>query len=301
MPTEPVQAAPQAVEQPGPPGRSSVREIIEGGLEKFLPSCHSEAAIVLDKALRDAVFPGGKRLRPRLTLLGAALFGAYDERVLRAACAVEFVHTSSLIIDDLPCMDDADLRRGNPSLHRAYGESVALLAGIALLNQAYALFGQNPALIHEATQCIGVAGMIGGQAIDLGVAPGDDLLEERDCKTSAMMRLALTAGALAAGIPVEQVEPLAECGQLLGRAFQICDDLLDAGRAHHDTGKPPDQDNRHNRPSHASRFDPAHSHARVLEIMAHVRQTLLESYGATAPVQELLGFIGKLAASVGAA
>jgi geranylgeranyl diphosphate synthase type II len=151
--------------------------------------------------------------------------------VVKAACAVELVHASSLIIDDLPCMDDADLRRGRPALHRVYGEEVALLAGIALLNQAYALFSENPELIREAVECIGVDGMIGGQAIDLCAGPSEASLAARDRKTSALMRLALTAGALAAGASRQDVAPLAAAGQQLGQAYQICDDLLDAGLA----------------------------------------------------------------------
>src|SRR5580658_165893 len=200
---------------------------IECALLAFLPQCHPDNAGALNDALRYAVFPGGKRLRPILSILGARIFGEPGEPVMRAACAVEFVHTSSLIIDDLPCMDNADLRRGNPALHRVYGDDVALLAGIALLNQAYALFGQSPELIREATECIGVAGMIGGQAIDLGAGMEDAALAERDRKTSAMMRLAFTAGALAGGASRDEVAPLAAAGQLMGQAYQICDDMLD--------------------------------------------------------------------------
>jgi len=235
-----------------------LQSLIESALLAHLPQCRHPGAKPLDDALRYAVSSGGKRLRPILTIMGARIFDADPRRVLGAACAVEFIHTSSLIFDDLPCMDDAEIRRGVPVLHNVYGEEVALLAGIALLNQSYAIFGQVPALIHEATQCIGVEGMIGGQALDLTPYDGDDEallkrsknLAERNRKTSAMMRLALIAGALALGVPPEEAEPLGIAGQCLGQAYQIGDDLLDARRSSHATGKTTGQDRRHGRPSH---------------------------------------------------
>jgi len=273
---------------------------IECALLTLLPQCRPDNAGGLNDALRYAIFPGGKRLRPILTILAARIFAVPGEPVMRAACAVEFVHTSSLIIDDLPCMDDADLRRGNPALHRVYGEDVALLAGIALLNQAYALFGQNTELIREATECIGVAGMIGGQAIDLGAGLEDAALAERDRKTSAMMRLACTAGALAAGASRDEVAPLAAAGQLMGQAYQICDDLLDAGHAGHATGKTADQDSRHNRPSHSARFDAAACYAKVGGMMEEARRSLLDAYGPSHGVNGLVGFIDNIFASAAA-
>jgi geranylgeranyl diphosphate synthase type II len=271
-------------------------KIIDCALLTLLPQGRPGKAGALNDALRYAVFPGGKRLRPILTFLGARIFEADDERVMRAACAVEFVHTSSLIIDDLPCMDDAGLRRGNPTLHRVYGDDVALLAGIALLNQAYALFGQNPELIREATECIGMGGMIGGQAIDLDGGLGD-ALAERDRKTSAMMRLALTAGALAAGASPDEVVPLAAAGHLLGQAYQICDDMLDAGHPDHTTGKTSDQDPRHNRPSHSARFDTVACSVKVVSMMEEARRFLLDGYGPSDGVRGLIGFVDKIFAS----
>lgn len=271
--------------------------IVDCALLTLLPQCPPGKARALNDALRYAVFPGGKRLRPILTLLGARIFGADDERVMRAACAVEFVHTSSLIIDDLPCMDDAGLRRGNPTLHRVYGEDVALLAAIALLNQAYALFGQNPELIREATECIGMGGMIGGQAIDLDGGLGDAELAERDRKTSAMMRLALTAGALAAGASPNEVGPLAAAGYSFGQAYQICDDMLDAGHPNHTTGKTTDQDLRLKRPSHSARFDATECFVKVVSMMEEGRRFLLDGYGNSDGVYRLIGFIDKIFAS----
>jgi geranylgeranyl pyrophosphate synthase len=191
-------------------------------------------------------------------------------------------------------MDDADLRRGNAALHLVYGEEVALLAAIALLNQAYALFGETPELIREAAECIGLGGMIGGQAIDLRRDCGEASLEERDHKTSALTRLALTAGALAAGASSKQVAPLAIAGQRLGRAYQICDDLLDVAPPHQLTGKTAKQDVRHNRPSHASGAGRERRYEEMERLLAEAHQSLVEGFGTGTEVTLLTGFIDKV-------
>src|SRR5688572_14852579 len=153
---------------------------IEEALAGWLPLSTAAGTERFNEALRYAVFPGGKRLRPLLTLLGAGLGGASDAQALPLACAVEFIHTSSLVLDDLPSMDDADVRRGRPALHLVYGEGLAILTAVALLNQAYALFAaaapdaapaaRLPALIREAAGCIGHAGMTAGQAAELALS-----------------------------------------------------------------------------------------------------------------------------------
>jgi geranylgeranyl diphosphate synthase type II len=263
-----------------------LHRLIESALATHLPRCRLAGAKPLDDALRYVMFPGGKRLRPILAIMGARIFESDPRPALGAACAVEFVHASSLIFDDLPCMDDAAIRRGLPVVHKVFGEEVAWLAGIALLNQAYALFGKVPALIAEATFCIGVEGMIGGQALDLAPHQGDDQdliersrdLAERNRKTSAMMRLALTAGALSLGISPEEVAPLGRAGQCLGEAYQIGDDLLDMRRTSDAIGKPSGQDSRHKRPSHG-----LHDHAAGLDhlqaLVAEARIALTSAYG----------------------
>ena len=281
-------------------GRDLV-EIIELALSRHLPQCRPHVT-ALNDALRYSVFPGGKRLRPVLTVLGARIFedrdcGSLDERVLRAACAVEFVHTSSLILDDMPCMDDAGLRRGNPALHLVYGEDAALLAGIALLTKAYALFGHSPELILEATDCIGVDGMVGGQALDLCGEPGEATLAERNRKTSALMRLAATAGALALGASREETSPLAAFGQSLGQAYQIYDDMVDAGLSSECTGKTAQQDSRHSRPSHATSLDMTACFAELAGLIEVSRESLISAYGESEGVRGLMGFIDGLFSS----
>jgi geranylgeranyl diphosphate synthase type II len=205
---------------------AGLRGIVEVALESRLPTSQLPGAELLNEAVRSAVYPGGKRMRPLFTLLAARAVGVSAEAALDAACAVEFLHSSSLVFDDLPCMDDAILRRDRAPLHKVFGEPVALLAGLALLNQAYLLFSPTPELVREAAECIGANGMIGGQALDIGI--GDVDLASRDRKTTALMRLTLTAGALAGGAPTELVGELAQCGERLGRAYQMLDDLLDA-------------------------------------------------------------------------
>ncbi len=262
-----------------------LQQVIESALLAHLPQSRHPGAKSLDDAIHYAMFPGGKRLRPILALMGAKIFSDDPRPALGAACAVEYIHCSSLIFDDLPCMDDAAIRRGIPCVHKVYGEEVAWLAGIALLNQSYALFGKVPALIAEATHCIGTEGMIGGQALDLAPHDGNEhaLLErsqnlvERNKKTSAMMRLSLTAGALALNIPPAEVEPLGVAGQALGEAYQIADDLLDV----HATSKPAGQDQRHHRPT-SGLFDERAGFDQVNGLVTGARESLQSAYGSRA-------------------
>ncbi len=234
---------------------------IETALHRNLPVSHKPGTERFNQALRYAVFPGGKRLRPVITLLAARLVGVGPE-ALKSACAIEYLHSSSLILDDLPGMDDADVRRNKRALHLVFGEGIAVLAAVALLNQAYALFGSGARelaggariaeLLAEATNCIGADGMIGGQVIDLesnATAVNQDVLAHRDAKTIALMRLMMTCNALAAGASEDDFEALAGFGECIGEAYQICDDLLDELAESSQTGKPAGQDARHLRPS----------------------------------------------------
>lgn len=288
-----------AFEEPAMAYLHSLPTVIESSLEEHLPQCRHFSASPLDRALRSAVFPGGKRLRPMLTMLGARIFSADIQRVLPAACAVEFIHTSSLIFDDLPCMDDAKLRRGAPALHRVYGEGIALLAGIALLNQAYAICGETPELIREATACVGVNGMIGGQALDLSPVPAGEFssdhisrLADRDRKTSAMMRLALSAGALAHGVTREELLPLSAAGIFLGEAYQICDDLLDVKRSSKFTGKIGGQDHRHSRPTHET-VNAKACFRRIHDLLDKARASIEKAYGLNSAT-DLMDFVATI-------
>lgn len=238
---------------------AGVRAEVEAALRSHLPVSSLPAAERLNDALAYALFPGGKRLRPVLSLLASSLVGVPRAEALTVACAVEFLHSSSLIIDDLPCMDDAGLRRNRRTLHLVYGEGTAMLAALALLNQSYALLaraarscgraGAAHALVSEAARAVGAEGMIGGQALDLELRAGcadADTLAGRDLKTVALMRLMMTAGALACGADEEDARALREFGECFGRAYQVCDDLLDGSRDEL-SGKTAGQDARHGR------------------------------------------------------
>lgn len=241
---------------------ASRRGRVEEALWRRLPVSSLPRAGRLNEALEYAVFPGGKRLRPALALLASDLSGATREQGLAVACAVEFLHSSSLILDDLPSMDDAALRRRRPALHLVHGEGVAVLAAVALLNQSYALLaeaarggvgaGACVALVREAARCIGSDGMAGGQAVDLLTRSCDtdaEALASRELKTVALMRLMMTAGALAVGVSAGDARALSDFGECFGRAYQLCDDVQDETQACEATGKPARQDARHLRAS----------------------------------------------------
>lgn len=233
---------------------------LEHALREALPRSSVAGAETFNNALHSAVFPGGKRLRSYLTMIAARLGGCSEDQALSLACAIEFVHTCSLVLDDLPSMDDADLRRGRPALHMTFGEGTVILVATALLTRTYALFAQAadaarvPRLIAEASRCLGSEGMVAGQAAELAFS-GDEratnMLASRDLKTSALMRLVLAAGAIAAGAPEADAEELARFGEIFGRAYQIHDDLVDIVGDRLSTGKNVGQDTRHRRPSQA--------------------------------------------------
>ena len=215
-----------------------VRPSVEQALLYHLPVGPDPSHELLNNALRDAVFPGGKRWRPILTLLAAELVGGERCKVLSAAVAIEFLHTSSLIIDDLPCMDNAVERRHRPALHLSYGEALAVLAALTLMNASYGLImegtsnGTLARVVHrEFVNSLGVCGLIGGQLLDLGA---NGVIEScnrsgpvRGLKTSPLIRLALKSGAIISSGSDKQVSVLARFGDLLGEAYQIGDDVID--------------------------------------------------------------------------
>jgi geranylgeranyl diphosphate synthase type II len=258
--------------------------VIEAALERSLPLSAQHGAERLNEALRAAVFPGGKRWRPILTLLGTMTAGGSAQTALPIACAIEFLHTSSLILDDLPAMDDAQLRRGRAALHLVFGEGLAMLAALALLNQAYALLAQaGPGrLIVEAARCVGTDGMIGGQAADLDIraARGNShALASRQLKTTALARLTIIAGAIAAGADERDVSALAHYGECLGAAYQICDDLLDELGESATAGKNVGQDARHLRSNFTAQFGAEEARRLAHELLAEGKQALRERFG----------------------
>lgn len=213
---------------------------VEAALDRLVPPVDS-CPPVLFEAARYSLFAGGKRLRPILCLAAAEAVGGSAEQVMPCACALEMIHTYSLIHDDLPAMDDDDLRRGQPTNHKVFGEGTAVLAGDALLTDAFRLLageglrpGVSPenliAVIHEIGQAAGFFGMIGGQAVDLDSERKDVSFETLQYihthKTGALLTVSLRSGAILAGASAENLSALTKYGEDIGLAFQIVDDIL---------------------------------------------------------------------------
>ena len=216
---------------------------VEEALRRYLPEESDDPAAAcparLAAAMRYSVLGGGKRLRPLLCLMAAEACGAKAEAALPAACALELLHTYSLIHDDLPAMDDDDLRRGRPTCHKAFDEATAILAGDALLTLAFEIIATHTRPARAAIDCAqalaeaaGPAGMVGGQMADLqaegrtdGSADALEAIHRR--KTGALLRAALRMGAIIAGADAPRRAALDSYGRAIGLAFQIVDDLLD--------------------------------------------------------------------------
>jgi geranylgeranyl pyrophosphate synthase len=232
------------------------RAWVERELDHFLPPTGASPT-VLDEAMRYAVFGGGKRLRPAIVRLLAVHFGGRDPAAVLPAVAVELVHTYSLVHDDLPCMDDDDLRRGRPTCHRVFGEAIAVLAGDALLTHSFELLAKSPVRPAEMVAALargaGPVGMVGGQVLDL--AAGSETLtrarveEIHTKKTAALLGAAAELGAHAAGADETQVACARAYGIALGRCFQATDDILDVTGDAETLGKTPGKDARGNKPT----------------------------------------------------
>lgn len=235
---------------------AEVRPAVDAALDALLPAAETPPGR-LHEALRYAVFVGGKRFRPSLVLLAGARCGAPRERLLPGAAAIELIHTYSLVHDDLPALDDDALRRGRPTVHRAFDEATAILAGDALLTLGLTTLAARPASVPAAAraaavamvgEAIGTGGMIGGQAEDLAAEsawPADaaGALDRIHLgKTAALIGAALRLGGLYAGAGAEVDAALAGLGRRLGLLFQIGDDLLDVEGSPDELGKTPGKD-----------------------------------------------------------
>jgi geranylgeranyl diphosphate synthase, type II len=235
-----VSATGQASVHTGVRGSDSLahkRELIESSLDhytRFSPGCPQS----LREAIRHSLLPPGKRLRPMLVMLAAEACGATADAALPAACAVEMIHTYSLIHDDLPAMDNDDMRRGKPACHKKFGEATAILAGDALLALAFEILAREITPADVAMQCVltlsqaaGPTQLVGGQCDDLCQHVGSgsrELLESiHNRKTGALFLACLRLGGLIGNATAEQHEALRTYGENLGLAFQITDDLLD--------------------------------------------------------------------------
>ncbi len=220
-------------------------KIVDKALDFYLPKENVEPKKI-HKAMRYSIFAGGKRLRPVLVVAGAEVCGMSGQKVLAQACALEMIHTYSLIHDDLPAMDDDDLRRGRPTNHKVFGEAAAILAGDALLTYAFKIASKNgkingsaiPEVVHAIAVGAGTEGMVGGQAIDIEMEGGrwmklsrkkqEEVLDRiHENKTAALIQASVISGAKLAGASPKQQKALMEYGRCIGLAFQIADDVLD--------------------------------------------------------------------------
>jgi geranylgeranyl diphosphate synthase, type II len=257
----------------------SRRDEVEQALARVVPPGDGGLATITE-AMRYSLLAGGKRLRPVLALTAAETVAPGDPEAaglaMPAACAIEMIHTYSLIHDDLPAMDNDTLRRGKPTLHVVYGEGLAILAGDGLLAEAFALLARDPqdegrpgiaarklAVIRRIAAAAGAAGMVGGQAIDLqavglgreaGSLDAGSLKDMHARKTGALIRAATASGAIMAGAPPDRVDAVDRYAAWLGLAFQIVDDVLDVEGAGHELGKTAGKDAAAGKPTYPSLF-----------------------------------------------
>ena len=280
--------------------------LIDEALERYLPR-ESELPRSLHASMRYSVFAGGKRVRPILMLAACRAVGGDSANAIPAACAMEMIHTYSLIHDDLPAMDDDDFRRGNPTNHKVYGEAVAILAGDALLTEAFKLIsdprfaascpsGARLAVIHEIATCAGSYGMVGGQVVDMeseGKADIDlpTVQYIHTHKTGALIKASVVAGALLGGADEQQLAAIRRYGEAAGLAFQIADDILDIEGTTEEIGKDAGSDVARGKATYPAVIGLADARQEARAMMDEAMRAL-EPFGAEAdPLREIAAYI----------
>lgn len=273
-------------------------ERIETVLDRILSDAASDGETTrprkLMAAMRHGALNGGKRLRPILVLESAGLFGREDDGVLKAACALELIHCYSLVHDDLPAMDDDDLRRGQPTVHKAFDEAAAILAGDALLTLAFDVIADDAVhsdaairlhLSRDLARAAGIGGMAGGQMLDLESEHRQrtdaEIRQLQSMKTGALLRYACRAGGLLAGAPHEDIDRLTRFGEVIGLAFQLADDLLDVEASPEATGKATGKDAEAGKATLVGLWG-AEKTRQELGRLLQEAETLLKPYGAKA-------------------
>jgi len=273
---------------------TSRTKIVDRALGRYLPS-ESEKPATIHKAMRYSIFAGGKRLRPVLTLAAAEACGGKIPAALPAACAVECIHTYSLIHDDLPCMDNDDLRRGRPTNHKVFGDGIAVLTGDALLTVAFEILARAKPTrrypiatqIHDLAIASGSRWLVGGQVADLEGEGrrlrGDDLKYIHRCKTAALLTASIRLGAMSANATPAQLRALTTFGQSVGLAFQVIDDILDVTQSTEKLGKSAGKDVASQKATYPAIFglDKSRSEARRLTRTAHSALKVLGKSGDT--------------------
>ena len=260
-----------------PPFFEEARVAVDEHLDKLLPA-ESVPPTSIHQAMRYSVFAGGKRIRPIFCLETARIFEGEVSQAVYPGCAIEFIHTYSLIHDDLPALDNDDLRRGKPTCHKKFGEATAILAGDALLTLAFETIAATPvasdqrvAIVKEIATAAGTLnGMVGGQVADLeaeGKKVGAETLEYiHKSKTAALIRASITSGALAVSAPAEDVERLRRFGETIGWAFQVTDDILDVEESSAALGKTAGKDIAQQKATYPAVFGLQRSHQFASEL-----------------------------------
>jgi len=274
---------------------------VDQELDQLLPKA-ADYPPSIHQAMRHSAFAGGKRLRPILCLESGRLLCGDEAALLRAGCAPEMIHTYSLIHDDLPALDNDDLRRGKPTCHVVYGEATAILAGDGLLTLGFEVLSAPPAdrvklrVVHELAQAIGTRdGMIGGQVVDLEAAsrPTDaaTLKYIHSAKTGAFIRMAVRSGALYGGAAEADVDRLSTYGGNIGVAFQIADDLLDVLGSTATLGETAGKDNQQNKATYPALFGVDESQCMAARLVDEACETI-SCYGSRASrLQEIARFL----------
>ncbi len=281
------------------------RVLVDAALDRCLPSEDTPPPSV-HRAMRYSVLAGGKRLRPILVIAGAELVGAQPNLVMPTACALELIHTYSLIHDDLPAMDDDDYRRGRLTNHKVFGDAIAILAGDALLTYAFQLVAQNAALsgvdatvvcgvVAEIAQAAGTLGMVGGQVVDIeseGQTVTPDQLEYIHIhKTAALFRASLSVGARLGGADAAALAAVREAGESLGLAFQIVDDILDVEGSLETLGKTAGSDERKQKMTYPALHGIEASRREARRLIERTKSRLVVFGARSAPLCALADFV----------
>jgi geranylgeranyl diphosphate synthase type II len=280
--------------------------LVDAALEEYTTGDQLSIPKPLLASMRYSLLAGGKRLRPILVIAAAELAGAPPERVMPTALALEMIHTYSLVHDDLPCMDDDDVRRGQPTNHKVFGEAMATLAGDALLTMAFELLGvqatiagvtaaQTMVVVREVAVAAGAAGMVGGQVEDMAwegrLAPIEQLQRIHQLKTGALFRTALRSGAMLSGATGGLMAALDQFAHHFGLAFQIQDDVLDVIGDTAKMGKGTGRDTKHQKSTYVSLFGLAGAQERAQQEVTAAISALAGIGEAATPLRGLAQFV----------
>lgn len=288
------------------------RGVVDSALQKRFPpleGAHKDVTFLssLHLAIRHSLFAGGKRIRPILCLAGYEVVGGSGEGILPVACALEMIHTYSLIHDDLPSIDNDDYRRGKPTCHKVFGEAIAILAGDALLTEAFNIMTERPPgknwgegwalidVVNRVARAAGIYGMVGGQVVDIE-SEGKEvdlptLQFMHTHKTGAMLLVSVQAGARLGGATEEGFKALTRYGERIGLAFQIADDILDIEGKVEILGKTPGSDHSKKKATYPSVVGLEESRRRAGELVERAVE-VLNIFGAEAdPLREIGRFI----------